>query len=201
MTSCILIGKPNVGKTSFFLSFAGYLGITKCLLTFKSPDGEIKRQAYQLELAQKYLISQSPFKTKEICEIELQLPVYKGTKELKLLDTGGVIDGIHEDEYIRKSMALTLESIQGAKAVLHLLDAPLVAQRQELGLTQIDDQINRYGILRGRYCILANKMDLPLAQEGLRIIQNRYPNTYIIPLSNVNSLGFREVKQFVGRNI
>lgn len=201
MTSCILIGKPNVGKSSFFLGFAAYLGITKCHLTFKSPEGEIRRQAYDLELAQKYFISQSPFKTKEICEIELQLPVYKGVKELKLLDTGGVIDGIHEDHYIRKSMALTLENIQASQVVLHLIDASLVAQDQSLGLTHIDDQINRYGGLRGGYCILANKMDLPRAQEGLKKMQSRYPNTYVIPLSTVNTLGFREVKQFVGRNM
>lgn len=201
MANCILIGKPNVGKTSFFLSFAAYMGLTKCNLTFTGTEGQTRKQAYQLDLARRYLVSQTPFKTKDICEIELQLPVYKGRKDLKLIDTGGITDGIHEDTSVRRSMALTLQNIEASQVILHLLDAQLMAKNTAAGLTQIDDQINQYGSLRGGYCILANKMDLEESHQGLLEIQEKYPNTYIIPISTVSHLGFREVKQFVGRNI
>ncbi|WP_026477847.1 GTPase domain-containing protein [Alkaliphilus transvaalensis] len=201
MESCILIGKPNVGKTSFFLSFASYLGVSKYQLLFKGLDGEVQRQSYGVELAKKYFVSSSPFKTKELCEIQLTIPIYKGTQQLKLLDTGGLTDGIHFDPQVRKSMALTIKSIENTKVLLHMMDASNVSGNQINSVSQIDDQINLLGRSKGKYCILANKMDLKDSQEGLQLLQKRYPTTYIIPVSAINRTGFKEVKMFVARNI
>ncbi|MBM7613839.1 GTPase [Alkaliphilus hydrothermalis] len=201
MESCILMGKPNVGKTSFFLSFASYLGVSKCQLLFRGVDGGIQRQAYGMDIARKYFISSSPFKTKDVCEIHLTIPVYKGTQELKLLDTGGLMDGIHKDPHVRKSMAMSLQSMEQAKILLHVMDTSNVSSNQINSISHIDDQLNQYGRKRGGYCILANKMDLEESKEGLNQLQRRYPDTYIIPVSAVTQAGFKEVKMFVGRNI
>lgn len=201
MECCILMGKPNVGKTSFFLSFASYLGVSKCQLCFRGLDGELQRQSYGMDIAKKYFISNSPFKTKDICEIQLSIPIYKGTQELKLLDTGGLTDGIHNDPQVRKSMALTIKNIDNAKVLLHMIDASNVSTNQINSLSLIDDQLNKYGKLKGKYCILANKMDLNNSQEGLKHLMKKFPDTYIIPVSALKKMGFKEVKMFVGRNI
>ncbi|AOY77169.1 GTPase [Clostridium formicaceticum] len=201
MSNCILLGKPNVGKTSFFLNFAEFLGINRCTLEFMDFEGNAVAKHYSVNVAKNYLISASPFKTKDVCKIKLSIPVYKGRSDFLLHDTGGLMDGIHKDENVRKSMAETLKYLYLSNIVLHMIDTSTIFTNQISTMSEIDYQINKYGNSKGCYCILANKMDLSEGEKGLAFLKNKFRNTYILPISALKGMGFGEVKQFVARNI
>ncbi|SDK49287.1 GTPase domain-containing protein [Natronincola ferrireducens] len=201
MKCCILLGKPNVGKTSFFLNFAEYLGITKCILEFIDYQGMKTVKNYSLSMAKSHLISPSPFHTRDICKLTLYIPIYKGHSEFLLYDTGGLIDGISKDEGIRKSMAETLKYLYDSQIILHMIDASSIYKNQINTLSEIDYQLNQYGRSRGCYCILANKVDLKEGVGGLELLKKEFKDTYVIPTSSIKRIGFKEVKKFVSRNL
>lgn len=201
MKNCIIIGKPNVGKTSFFLTFAEYLGVNQCKIEIIDIYGKVIVKNISLNFARNFLVSMKPFKTRSIYKIKLNIPVYKGHEELVLVDTAGVTDGINQVEEIRKSMAQTLKELSDAKIILHMLDSQYMYNKKETGISQIDYQINEFGSQQSCYCILANKMDKDNSQYGLDFIRKTFKETYIIPISTVNKTGFKEVKNFVGRNL
>lgn len=201
MDNCILLGKPNVGKTSFLLNFAEFLGLTECSLEFIDFLGNQRKEKYSIRDAKNQLISATPFKTREICKIHLSIPVYKGKANIVLIDTGGLIDGISRDESVRTSMAETLKYLYLANIIIHMIDTSSVYQKKISTFSEIDYQINQYGNSRGSYCILANKIDLEGGEEGLKFLKKEFKDTYIIPISAINKIGFKEVKKFVARNI
>ena len=51
------------------------------------------------------------------------------------------------------------------------------------------------------YIILANKIDLPSAQENLEKVATTFPKATVLPVSALYNNGFKEVKAFVARNI
>jgi len=201
MKNCIIIGKPNVGKTSFFLALAEYLGVTQCKIEITDIYGKVIMKNISVSFARKYFVSMHPFKTKSVFKIQLDIPVYKGYEQLILVDTAGVTDGINKEEEIRKSMAQTLKELSEAKIILHMLDSQYIYNKKETGISEIDYQINEFGSQQGCYCILVNKMDKDHSQIGLDIVKGTFKENYIIPISTVNRTGFREVKAFVGRNL
>lgn len=201
MKNCIIVGNPNVGKTSFFIALIQYLGINQCEITVEDIYGHIKTKKISMHSAKKYLVSIDPFKTKDICKIQLDFPVYKGYEKLTLIDTAGITDGINKIEKIRKSMAHTLRELSQAKIILHMFDSEYVFRKKESGISEIDYQINEFGTQQGCYCILANKIDKLQSEKGLKIIRNTFKENYIIPVSTINMTGFKEVKAFVSRNL
>ncbi|KAB3527251.1 GTPase domain-containing protein [Alkaliphilus serpentinus] len=201
MKKCILIGKSNVGKTSFFVSFVEYLGIKRLNILFKGPQGGFQYRSYTTEMAKSLLISESPFKTKEICEIGISVPVYKGNKVFQLQDTSGIVDGMCRDDEVRKSMVLTFKTLEEAGIILHMIDTSRIFRRGESTIGPIDDQINLYGTNRGSYCILASKTDLEDGEKGYELLRKKYCNSLVIPVSTFNQRGYKEVMEFVVRNL
>ncbi len=201
MKNCIIVGKPNVGKTSFFISLAEYLGINQCEVEITDIYGNVLSKSICIDNAKKTLISMDPFKTRSIYRIQLSIPVYKGYEHLILTDTAGLTDGINDIEEIRRSMAQTLMELSRSNIILHILDAHSVGIKKEAGISQIDFQINEYGSQGGSYCILANKMDKYNSRKGLEILKENFKKSYIIPISTINKTGFKDVKNFVGRNL
>lgn len=201
MKNCIIVGKPNVGKTSFFLTLAEYLGIDQCQVEITDIHGKTTTRNISISFAKKYLVSMNPFKTRGIYKIKLNIPVYKGYEELVLVDTAGLTDGINEIEEIRKSMAQTLKQLSRSNIILHMLDGQYVYHKKEEGIREIDYQINEFGSQQGPYCILVNKMDKANSEKGLDIVRQTFKHNYIIPISTINKAGFKEVRNFVGRNL
>jgi len=56
-------------------------------------------------------------------------------------------------------------------------------------------------IIRNSYTILANKIDLPSAQDNMTKLAYLFPKAHAIPVSALLSQGFKEVKACVARNI
>lgn len=200
MKSCLIIGRTNVGKTEFALRFAESCGMTNIQVQFIHPDGVTMRKRLSLSAARQELVSAKHHSTRSLQELEITLPVRKTTYRLKLLDTAGLIDGIHTNVAIRYAMAQTLRQLSRADIVIHLIDAALVAENgPEIGISAVDYQIARFMEPRAGYFICANKLDLPDAENGLAIIKAAFPQHLVLGTSALTGRGIKEVKRVVAR--
>lgn len=201
MRRCIIIGQPNVGKTLFALHFAQYLGMVRARIAFAEAGGKRWEAAYPVADALTTLTSAEPHHTRQLQSLMLEFPAGKGTKRLELVDTSGLVDGIHPDAAIRRAMAQTLATVREAKIILHVIDAAAVGMNGGVKVIgEVDYQVAHFAQMRGGYLLLANKMDLPGAEEGLNRLRREFVGHPIAPISALRKQGFREVKAFVWRH-
>ncbi|NLN17446.1 MAG: GTP-binding protein HSR1 [Firmicutes bacterium] len=201
MKRCIIIGKPNAGKTLFTLNFAAYLGTTPLHVAFRQ-DNTTNWKTYRLDEAVQQLTSSKPHHTLGLQELIVTLPARKGAKRIQLIDTCGLVEGIPAEQDIRRAMAATLAAVRDAHLILHIIDASRVKAAGTVeALGEVDYQVAQFGQLRDGYLILANKIDLPEAKEGLDIIAREFAAHQVIPISALYQQGFKAVKQFVQRHI
>ncbi|MCL4425743.1 MAG: 50S ribosome-binding GTPase [Firmicutes bacterium] len=200
MNDCLMVGKPNVGKTLFLLNFAEFLGVKIGEITKENPDGSLESKIYRLEQAKATLVGSEPHTTRGLLSLTVGLPMGKGKTRLTLVDSTGLTDSIHTVAEVRRAMVQTLRRLRKADLILHLLDAAEIGE-SPAALAEIDRQIARYASSRCPYAILPNKMDLPAAMAGLRSIKEAFPNQNILPVSALQRTGFREVKAFVSKNL
>lgn len=196
MQQCLVIGRTNVGKTAFVLNFAEYLGVSRLDITFNYPDGFSTKQTFRIEHARQELVGRGPHQTRCLQSIELLVPAGKTKKNIRLTDSSGFSDGIPTDKAVRRAVAQTLLEIKQATLVLHMIDAS-----SQAAIGEVDRQISSYADTRGGYVILANKMDLPQARDGLERIRNQFPNRLILPISALHKRGFKEVKAIVAQGL
>lgn len=184
----------------FTLNFADYLGVERLDVTFEEPAGVRRAARYTVQEAMGALSSADPHQTRCLQSIHLELPVGKGVKRFDIVDTSGLMEGIHKDAAVRKAMAQTLGAVRDAHLILHLVDA---AKAGQLGVTaavgDVDYQVAHFAQIREGYLILANKIDLPGAERGVELIRSEFSQHAVIPVSAINRQGFKEVKRFVWR--
>ncbi|WP_129597143.1 GTPase domain-containing protein [Anaerophilus nitritogenes] len=195
MKTCLIIGKPNAGKTLFLLSFAEYIGLKKVNIEFNRINNKTYTKEYDLDEAKKILSSEIPYKTTCLQSIKLNIPMIKGKKEITMMDSSGFTDGIHKDVQIRRAMAQTLEQIQNRHVIFHLFDIT------DDHIEQVDEQLAKYGMTQSGYVILANKIDLLDRKDEIIKFQRKFINHYVIPISARTKEGFREVKSYVCRRL
>ncbi|AGB40931.1 GTPase of unknown function [Halobacteroides halobius DSM 5150] len=199
MTSAILIGQPNVGKTSFLINFAQYLGVGELKLLVKRPAGFTATETYKLDTASQYLTSFNSHTTKELQSIKLKLPVGKQDKVMHLVDTCGLVSGIHSKQETRQAMSQTLQQIFNSQIVLHMID--LSKLDLEEGLEKIDQELYNFLNLKTGYSILANKVDLDTQGQSLKLLHDLVDENIVFPISALYQQGFVEVKSFLLKNI
>ncbi|MGM0470742.1 MAG: GTPase domain-containing protein [Bacillota bacterium] len=198
MTKSLVVGQTNAGKTCFTVNFADYLGVEKLKLTLKQPAGFSSERTYQLQTAREELVASQAHTTKQVQQIELQLPAKKGSKKLELVDTCGLIEGIHSQYQIRTAMAQTLAQLRQADIILHIVD--LIKLDTIKQLPRLDLEI--YNYCRDKcYLLLANKIDLEGAANNLTYLQQKLSSKQIIPISALYQRGFKKVKSFLLKNI
>lgn len=196
MSSALVMGQPNVGKTSFTLNFADYLGVRRLKLTIRQPEGFSSTCSYFIHEAREKLISSKPNETLNLQSITLSLPMGKGRKAFQLLDSCGLSEGIHPEAEMRKAMSQTIRFINQCELIFHLMDVSRIN-----GKGTMDHQINSYASLRPVYCLLVNKMDLPEGEKNYPLLKERYSHHPIIPISATKKEGFKEVKIFLMKNL
>ena len=197
VSRCLVIGKTNVGKSLFVLHFARFLGMSHIKVTSLDPMGNRQVQAYAVDVAVRDLSGTVPHQTRRLQSVTLELPAGKGSKTFELVDTSGLMDGIHADIEVRRAMAQTLAHVREAAPYYTWLThrrPPSEAQSALSGSGLPGGPVRSNA---GGYCILANKMDLPTAAEGLEIIRREFAGHLIIPISALYGHGFKEVKRFV----
>lgn len=197
MKECVIIGRPNTGKTMFALNFAAFLGSRTVDLTFRTYDNLMTCRHLHIDEAKKELCGMSAHKTRMLQSLILKVPVAKSHVTFKLTDTCGLIEGIHNDESVRRGMAQTLKLLRYADYIIHIVDLSTVEKEQHT----IDIEIYNYGVARQNYIMLANKVDLPAAKENLHRLSALFPQASIMPVSAIYNLGFKEVRAYVARNV
>lgn len=203
MKQCLIIGQTNVGKTAFALSFAEVLGLDKVEVTFTYPDGFSTRQTYTLNIARQELVGPVPHKTRCLQSMSLQLPAGKGHKQAILVDSTGLMEGIHDEDEVRRATAQTLRKIREASLILHIVDAAHIGRQPDSApvMSEVDRQVASFAQARGIYVLLANKMDLPFAHIGLLRLRALHPNYPIFPVSSLTKTGLKEVRAFVAKRM
>lgn len=200
MKRCLVIGKTNAGKTLFTLQFADYLGVKELEIRVDEPDGTRSVLRCSTPEAIARLTSEAPHQTRALHSIRLELPAGKGVKRFDIVDTSGLVDGIHGDASVRKAMAQTLAAVRDADVILHVIDAAKAGASGVLGaIGDVDYQVAQFAQIRDGYLILANKIDLPTAAAGLAKIRSELPGHAVVPISALHRQGFKEVKRFVWR--
>lgn len=186
----------------FVLHFAEFLGVSVARIAFAEASGRRWEAAYPMADALTSLTSTRPHHTRQLQSIALELPAGKGTKQFELVDTSGLVDGIHPDAAIRRAMAQTLATVREAKVILHVVDAAALGTRGVVNVIgDVDYQVAQFTQMRGGYLLLANKMDLPGAEEGLAKLRREFVGHPIAPISALHKQGFHEVKAFVWRHV
>lgn len=202
MKKCLIIGRPNAGKTLFMLNFAEYLGFENIKIKFVNHDHEIQMEEYTIATAREILSSDTPYKTTCLQSIELDFPVFKGKKTVEILDSSGLIDGIHHNIRMRRAMAQTLAAIKESEMILHIIDISNLMDGNLMEMIgEVDYQLAQYGIIKEGYVILGNKIDLLESRTPIVRLQKEFPDHYIIPISALTKQGFGEVKTYVGRRL
>lgn len=200
MTNCLVVGRPNVGKTMFCVNFAEFLGLQRLEVYYQLPDGTTRQRKYDIPSARHELSGLGLHKTRFLQSIQLDLPGGKGTRKFKLTDSTGLTDGIHPDRNLRESMAQTLAELQQANCILHMVDLGEIVKTGGLKLLgELDFQIAELGTYKSGYALLANKSDLPEAKKGMQILREEIGDLRILPVSALYRKGFREVKEYVWR--
>jgi len=201
MKTYLVVGQTNVGKTAFVLAFATSLGLAKVEVTYVYPDGCLTKQEYPLAVAKRELVGNEPHKTRSLQSLVLPLPVGKGHRLIKVVDSTGLMPGIHAEKDIRRALAQTLREMQKADYILHIFDAAAIGREKEAPspLSEVEKQVAAFAERRGNYLVFANKMDLDSAAEGLKKLRAALPNQKILPVSALNMTGFREVRAVVSR--
>ena len=203
MKTCTIIGKTSVGKTVFFINFTNYLGVTHFEVECTDINGSKTKKKLNYKQAMSKLVDDKPHKTRCIQSLNVNLPMGKGKKKIKIIDTAGLLDGIHPDGDVRKAISQTLQVIRTSDVVLHIIDASTASDNSDLpsAMGEVDYQISQFAQLKKGYVILANKMDLNNAYQGLKKIKEEFKGNFIIPISALYKKGFKEVKTFVIHNI
>lgn len=199
MKKCLVTGMPNVGKTCFVINFAEYMGVKELKFHVRQRAGYTAINSYSLSEARKKLISAKENTTKEVQLIKLEINKGKTIRELQLIDSCGLSDGIHPDEEVRLAMAGTLRLIRDTEFILHIIDIKNIKNDKKGKdiLLPVDRLILDYASMEKKYAILANKMDLSFAEMNLKILKKNIKDIIIIPISALYKEGFKEVKKMV----
>ena len=204
MTDCLVTGMTNVGKTCFVINFAEYMGLKELKFHLRQLAGYTAVRSYSPVEARSELISADRNYTRQVQSIKLEIPAGKVIKELEIIDSCGLSEGIHPDSEIRLAMARTLSLIRNSNLIFHIIDLANLnfnksSQSEEKTdiLYPIDKMIMEYASLEKDYVILANKIDLKKARANLRIFQQYFIDYRIIPISALYQQGFQEVKKLV----
>lgn len=202
MRECVIVGRPNCGKTMFALNFAKYLGSKSVDITVKNYDGLLNCRHFSIEEAKRELCSMALHKTRSLQSMVLKMTVGKSAVNFKLTDTCGVSEGIHSEELVRKAMAQTIGLLRNANFIIHIVDLTTITKDYNgHNKNTVDYEFYNYGFYRKAYMMLANKIDLSLAKENFPRLVSAFPTIKIVPVSALCGRGFDEVKARVAKNI
>jgi predicted GTPase len=197
----LVIGKPNVGKSLFVINFAVYLGLREIQLQVAQGDDTVVVRKLSLDDARHKLVSHNAHKTLTVQGVNIDIAIGKTARQLAVLDTVGISEGIHEAVDVRRAMAATLAELSKADLIMHMVDASSVDRQRPESPGPVDEEIYQYARLLGPYAVLANKVDKADTADAVRQLRAHYQGIAVIPVSALTRRGFREVKAFVFRHM
>ncbi len=124
---------------------------------------------------------------------------FPGYARASVADIPGLIDGAHRNVGLGHDF---LRHIVRCKLLVFVLDAAGSEGRAPLAdLGSLRRELSLYDpkLSERPWMIVANKMDLPGAEENLRLLQNRFADRAIVPVAAERGDGIAELKDVLGR--
>ena len=188
-------------ETLFALNFSNYLGCKKLNIESIYFDKNRTNRTFTRKEAILQLTGKEPHKTRCLNKFPVTIPVGKKKKRITIVDSTGIVDNIHPEPDVRKAISQTLSIIRESQIVLHIIDVSAVLNKEIISsLGEVDYHIAGFCQMKPGYVILANKIDIPGSEIGLKKLRSKFPGNYILPISALHKRGFKEVKNFVIRN-
>ena len=116
-------------------------------------------------------------------------------RRITIADIPGLIEGAHRDVGLGHDF---LRHITRCRYLLFVVDAAGSEGRHPIeDLQSLRREIDLYDPLLPKrlWSIIANKMDLPGAEENLRLLQDRFPTITVVPISAERGEGITELKE------
>lgn len=114
----------------------------------------------------------------------------KDSRSFVMADLPGLIEGAHEGAGLGHKF---LRHAMRTKVIAHVLDMGAEEMRNPIDdYLLIREEIEKYNekLANKKEIIIANKMDLPEAQENLKKFKVQFPKKEIVEISSVTNMGF-----------
>ncbi len=124
-------------------------------------------------------------------------PTRRGT----IADIPGIIEGAHANVGLGHQF---LRHIMRCRLLMFVVDTAGSEARDPItDLETLRTEISLYSdeLAKRPWCILANKMDLPGAEENLELIKDRFKRVKILPISAESGLGMDKLRKFLEQKI
>jgi len=213
MIQVLLAGAQGGGKSTLFIRLAAYLsGRRRLAVKLLSPGRSEER--FQLLSEDEALLrlsrggsSAPPGNTPTggpatLLRVDCRGCGGRDAGEYTLVDSPGLPETTPEPAAARAA-AHTLELLMSAPLVLHVVDAARVGERGACGaVSAVDREIWRLrsALARqggGAYAVVANKMDLPLAQIGCAQLADALSGAKLLQASALQGRGLKEIKHWL----
>lgn len=120
---------------------------------------------------------------------------YSGFLRSTMADIPGLIEGAHANVGLGHDF---LRHIRRCTVLLFVVDTAGSEERDPIeDLEKLRKEVNLYDeqLAKRQWMILANKMDLPEAEENLERMRTRFPGIEIIAISALEETGLKELKE------
>jgi predicted GTPase len=199
---CLVVGKPNVGKSLFVIRFAAFLGVRRLEVECAPPGGTPVTLRLRPDEARQRLVAEEPYTTRRLQAVTVPLASPGGRAPVQIVDSAALSDRVHPDPAVRQAMAQSLQALSSADAVIHLVDAAEAGRSGvEASLGEIDRQLASYAALRIPYVVLANKMDLAWARLGCTRIRDHLKASPVVAVSALRGHGLRELRLHLSQRL
>ena len=164
-----LIGLPNAGKSTL---------LRKCILDFCS----IRINQWLLSISGSITRARPKVASYAFTTLQPHLGVvqYDDYEQVHIADLPGLIPGSHQNRGLGIQF---LKHAERCAALLFMIDMSCAEPWKHYDILKFE--LNEFSVeLAERpQIIVANKMDMPEAQDNLEAIQEMYPNVPVIPIS------------------
>ena len=198
MRSIVLAGQSNAGKTFLMIGLVESLDERSLQVLSTRRAEPAVGEEFSFDEAISRLTGPELNTTIGLSTVDVKVRVRKSALSCRIIDTTGLADSISPVRSIRLGMAETLKSVRDCEILLHVVDADRVGrQGLDNGLAEVDYELTQLGLVKGGYCLIANKADLPSADAGIAMIRSRFPRLVVLRVSALRRSGLPEVKRFV----
>ncbi|WP_425510022.1 GTPase [Verrucomicrobium spinosum] len=123
------------------------------------------------------------------------------TRRGTVADIPGLIEGAHANVGLGHDF---LRHIMRCRILLFVVDTPGSEGRDPIAdISTLREEISLYSseLAKRPWCILANKMDLPQAEENLALLKDRFKRVKVIPISANEGIGMDKLRAFLSEKI
>jgi 50S ribosomal subunit-associated GTPase HflX len=190
MPLMVAAGQPQAGKTLVVAVVAEALGQRRLL------TAETARLVTVADLRRAILAGRRPLEP-----VTATITVGRGPGRRPqpwiFTDSVGLVDPAPADPEQRKRLAETLDRLQRADLVLHVVDAARLGRRPGHRWDPVDQALRDYAETRPAYVLVASKMDRSEAPRGFRLLRRLAPDVTVFPVAAATGQGVRELARFL----